>query len=63
MQTKLMNFYFISLSVGIGLYMYEHIQDSFTTVQGRCLFGFPSVGWFELVCFSSPNYPEEQTET
>lgn len=28
MQTRLMNFYFISLSVGIGLYMYEYIQES-----------------------------------
>ena len=27
MQTRLMNFYFISLSVGIGLYMYEYIQE------------------------------------
>lgn len=35
MQTKLMNFYFISLSVGIGLYMYEHIQES--SLQFRSL--------------------------
>ena len=51
MQTKLMNFYFISLSVGIGLYMYEHIQESSLQFRVVCLFGFPSVGWFDWFVF------------
>ena len=49
MQTKLMNFYFISLSVGIGLYMYEHIQESslqFRVVAYSVFLLWVGLNWF-----------------
>lgn len=49
MQTKLMSFYFISLSLGIGCYMYEYVLKSsllFGIIAYSSFFLWVGLNWF-----------------